>query len=316
MTGAVRDKQRLTPPSPHREVGSGRRRGLNEGRFALLLALPGLALFGAVALYPLVNSVYTAFLQKSLAIPGSLWNGLSNFTDVLEAGFWPTLGRTIIFALAATLLSFFVGLVLALLLDSKMRGRTVLRGLFLLPWVIPGVVVSFLWAWIFNANYGVLNAMLEALHVTDGNTAWLAEPHSAMIAVVIAKSWMSFPWIMVLLLAGLQGVPHELVEAASMDGAGKWWIIRSVKLPHLRSVIFVVLLLEISYNFQHFDTLFVMTGGGPGKATTTLALEVYRQAFSAFDLGHAAALGTLWLIILAIPSAAYLWVSQREESAR
>lgn len=299
-----------------RGAARARGRGLNETPFALLLVTPGLALFAAFTLYPLANSVYTAFFEQSLIFPGSAWRGISNFTDVLAGEFWPALLNTLIFSIGATLLSFVIGLTLALILDNNIRGRSLMRGLLLLPWVLPGVVVSFLWSWIFNGNFGVLNSLLEALHLSNGDTAWLAKPDTAMAAVIIAKSWMSFPWIMVMLLAALQGVSQDLVEAAAIDGAGKWRIIQSVKLPHLRSIIYIVLLLETSYNFQHFDTLFVMTGGGPGKATSTLAIEVYNQAFNAFDIGHAAALGTLWLLVLAIPTAAYLWLAGREESAR
>lgn len=287
-----------------------------DSAFALLLVIPALLTFAVVALYPLVNSIQTAFLNESLVAQGASWAGFNNFVDAFNGDFWASLGRTVVFSIGATALSFVVGLALALVLNTNLRGRSVLRGILILPWVLPGVVVSFLWAWIFNANYGVLNAALDALGLGGGDTAWLGQAQTAMIAVIIAKAWMSFPWIMVMMLAGLQAVPGDLVEAAAIDGAGKWRTIRSIKLPHLRSIIYVVLLLEISYNFQHFDTLYVMTGGGPGKATSTLALEVYNQAFKAYDLGHAAAIGVLWLLVLAVPSAVYLWLSRREEAAR
>lgn len=306
--------RRETTAIPRRERRS--RSALAERRFAVLLTLPALLLFAVVACYPLVNSVLTGFLDESLVIPGTKWAGLSNFADVLHDGFFSTLGRTVVFTAGATVLSFAIGLTLALLLDTKFRGRGALRGIFLFPWVMPGVVVSFLWAWIFNANYGVLNALLKAAGLTDGDTAWLAQPGTAMAAVIVAKSWASFPWVMVMLLAALQTVSGELLEAAALDGAGRWRQIRSVKLPHLRGMILVVVLLEIVWNFQHFDTIYVMTGGGPAQATSTLAVSVYHTAFVDYDLGHAAALGTLWLLVLAVPSAAFLWLAGRDEASR
>ena len=130
---------------------------------------------------------------------------------------------------------------LALALNTGLRGRAVLRGLFLLPWVIPGVVVSFVWLWIFNANYGVMNALLQALGLIDEPQAWLAQPGTAMLAVIIAKTWQSFPWMMVMLLAGLQTVPRELHEAAEIDGAGTvrrfFAIPRTVSESELRRIV-------------------------------------------------------------------------------
>jgi len=138
---------------------------------------------------------------------------------------------------------FVIGAGLALALNTGIRGRTFLRGILLFPWLVPSVVVSFLWMWIFNANYGVANGVLQALGIIDEPQAWLAQPGTAMAAVIIAKTWASFPWMMVMLLAGLQTVPPELHEAAEVDGAGAARRLTSITLPHLKGIIGLVLLL-------------------------------------------------------------------------
>jgi multiple sugar transport system permease protein len=213
--------------------------------------------------------------------------------------------------LAAMAAPFLVGLLLALALNTRIRGRATLRGLLLIPWLVPSVVVSFLWMWIFNANYGLANGALETLGLIDAPQAWLASPGTAMTAVIVAKTWASFPWIMVMLLAGLQTVPAVLHEAAQMDGAGtirRFW---HVTLPHLRGIIGVVILLELIWNFQHFDTIYVLTGGGPAGATTTFAVSVYETAFKGFDLGQAGALGALWMVLLSLMVIFYVRMAER-----
>lgn len=288
---------------------------LSNRTFALLLTLPGLAMFAAVVLYPLVSSLVTSLFEQSLVRPGRAFVGLDNFAYVLDSQFLPVLENTLVFTAGATIAPFLIGLGLALALNTGVRGSALLRGLFLFPWVIPGVVVSFLWLWIFNANYGVLNGIVTGLGIADENVAWLGDPTGAMAAVIIAKSWASFPWMMVMLLAGLQTVPTELHEAAAVDGAGAVRRFFRVTVPHLRGIFGIVLLLELIWNFQHFDTIYVLTGGGPAGATTTFAVAVYDTAFKGFDLGRAGALGACWMAILMVFVVVYIRLSERDGKA-
>jgi multiple sugar transport system permease protein len=297
-------------PEARRNARPGR---LSELRFITLLLLPGTALLVGVVLYPLLRSLASAFFSESLLYPGSTWVGLKNIVDVLNDGFWGLLGQTLIFTVGSTIVPFVLGMALALVLNQRFRGQRFLRGAFLIPWLLPGVVVSFLWMWIFDANYGVLNGLLQQLHLIDHPVAWLFNTDSARAALIIAKSWNSFPWIMVMLLAGLQTVPGELHEAASMDGAGTIRRFFTVTWPHIRGVAGLVILLEFIWNFQHFDTIFVLTGGGPAGSTQTFATQVYDTAFKAFDLGHAGALGLLWMGLLLILVVVYVRFSERNE---
>lgn len=305
MTFTLNREQNITKETKPRRI--------SDGMFAVLLAAPGLALLLAVVVYPLVTALVTAFFKQSLVLPGREFVGLQNIIDILTGDFARLLGQTLVFTLGTTIFPFIIGMALALALNTRIPGGKTLRGLMLLPWLIPGVVVSFLWMWIFNANYGVMNALLQALGVISEPQAWLAQPTTAMIAVIIAKTWQSFPWMMVMLLAGLQTVPKELHEAAEIDGAGTIRRFFSITVPQIRGIIGLVLLLEFIWNFQHFDIIYVLTGGGPAGSTQTFATAVYDTAFHGFDLGHAGALGLLWMILLMGLVVVYVRFSEKGE---
>lgn len=304
----------MTEQTISSQIGTGRRpRRLSDGMFALLLTAPGLALLAAVVVYPLITALITAFYKQSLVEPGREFVGFQNIVDVLTGEFFPLLTQTLVFTLGTTIAPFVIGFGLALALNTRIRGAKVLRGLMLIPWLIPGVVVSFLWMWIFNANYGVLNAALETVGLIDSPQAWLANPTTAMIAVIVAKTWQSFPWMMVMLLAGLQTVPVELHEAAEIDGAGTIRRFFSITVPQMSGIIGLVILLEFIWNFQHFDIIYVLTGGGPAGSTQTFATAVYETAFDGFDLGHAGAIGLLWMILLMALVVVYVRLSEKGE---
>jgi len=305
-----------TVDSQARSARSGRTslgKPLSGTAFALLLAAPGVALFLGIILYPLLASLVNSLYRQSLVLPGREFVGLENFGDVLGGDLLPVLRNTIVFTAGSTVIPFLIGLSLALALNQRMRGSAVLRGALLMPWIIPSVVASFLWLWIFNANYGVLNGLLVRAGVLDSGAVWLGDPSTAMLAVIIAKSWASFPWIMVMLLAGLQTVPADLMEAAEVDGAGAIRRFFAITLPHLKGVVGIVVLLEVIWNFHHFDIIWVLTGGGPAGSTTTFAVDVYRTAFRGFDVGSAAAMGVFWMIILTLLVVVYLRVMERGE---
>lgn len=288
-----------------------RPRRISDGVFAVLLVLPGIALMAVIVAYPLLTALVTAFFKESLVVPGRTFVGLENIIDVLKNDFLQLLQQTLVFTIGTTVFPFVIGFALALALNTRIRGAKVMRGLMLIPWLVPGVVVSFLWMWIFNGNYGVMNAVLEPFGVDP--QAWLAQPGTAMIAVVVAKTWQSFPWIMVMLLAGLQTVPRELHEAAEMDGASTVRRFFAITVPQLKGIIGLVILLEFIWNFQHFDIIYVLTGGGPAGSTQTFATAVYETAFRGYDLGHAGALGLLWLILLMVLVVIYVRFSEKGE---
>ncbi|KAA0970755.1 sugar ABC transporter permease [Aureimonas fodinaquatilis] len=288
-----------------------KRRGFSDTQFAIFLVVPAMALFALVSLYPLFSSLSLAFFERSLLSSDMRFVGVSNIVRVFNASFLPVLWNTIVFSVGSVLCSTFLGFIAALLLNRGIHGQAVLRGILLFPWVTPSAVVAFIWLWIYNPNYGVLNGALRVMEVIDTNVHWLGSPTPAMIGLIVAKTWSTFPWMMTMFLAGLQTVPRELVEASAIDGAGPVRRLWYVTIPHLRNLFAVVLLLGTIGNFQHFETIYVLTEGGPFGSTTTLAVEMYRRAFQSYDLGMAGALGLLWMVVLSVLAIAYFWVSER-----
>jgi multiple sugar transport system permease protein len=303
----------ISPPLVQERSG-GRGFRLSNAQFGVLLALPALALFATVILYPLLNSMVMGFMEKSLVYPGEAFVGFKNIERFLRRDFVETLQITLIFTLGATIMPFMIGFGVALLLNTPIRGRGLLRGMFLLPWLIPSVIVSFLWMWIFNANYGVLNGALRSAGFISQNINWLGDKHFAMWAVILAKTWNTFPWIAVMILAGLQTIPSELYEAAAIDGANRFQRFWNITVTQLRGVITTVLLLSFIWNFQHFETIYVMTTGGPAGATTTFSVAVYQMAFQEYDLGKAGAIGLVWMALLSVIVLVYLRFSVQEQA--
>lgn len=258
-------------------------------------------LYAVILAYPLLASLWVGLFERSLVREGSVFVGLENVLNVLSEDFARLAWNTIVFSVGATILPFLIAFGLALLLNQGIRGQKALRGILLFPWILPGVVVSFLWLWIVNPNYGVMNGALRMLGLIDENINVLTSPTLSMLLIIVAKSWQSFPWVMVMLLAGLQAVPKDLLEAISVDGGGALRRLWTVTLPSLRGIILTVLLLELLWNFQHFDMIWVLTRGGPAGATSTLSVELYSAAFQSFDLGRAGAIGIIWMALLVIP---------------
>ena len=294
-----------------RKVHSGRK--LTESQFGFLLALPALAVFGAIILYPLLNSFAMGFTNQSLLRPGRQYVGLLNFERIfLDPNILQVFVNTFVFVACTTAFSFSMGFIWAMVLNQGLRGSELLRGITLVNWIIPGTAIGFLWMWIFNGQYGVLNALLRGLGLIQENITWLGRPGSAMAAVVIARAWQTLPWYMAFLLAGLQAVPYEQVEAARIDGASNFGVFTRIVLPNMKFIIFLILILGVIGNLQHFDIIWVMTQGGPAQATTTLAVEVYRRAFQNWELGVAAAIGVLWVLLISIFAFFYIRDLERD----
>lgn len=301
-----------------RKVGrnrhSYRRRSRVHSRvFPFLLVAPTLLLFFAVVAYPFAQSLlYGLFDESLLDTGGARFTGFENIASLLSSShFWSVVQNTVVFVAGSTLGAFAIALAAALALNTGIRARTAWRSALLVPWFLPGVVVAFLWRWIFDANYGLANGVLDWIGIDSVN--WLDSPSFAMVAVIIGKIWHSFPWMMLLILAALQGVPAEVYDAAAIDGASGWKQQVYVVLPQIRPAIALTLLLETIWGLQHFELPYVMTGGGPVGATTTLSVDLYQSAFHKFDLGQAGAIGILWTALMAGVVAIYLFYSARQE---
>lgn len=280
---------------------------LTDTQTGVLLVIPGLAVFIAVILYPFISAILMSFTDRSLLNPNSDMVGFENYVKVFSNPyFFKTVWTTVVFVVFATLIPFTLGLIWAIVLNQGFRLSEFLRGVTLVNWIIPGTAIGFLWSWIFNGQYGILNGLLTSMGIIDENIRFLGQPVSALICVIIARSWQMLPWYMAFLLGGLQSVPQDRIEAARIDGANNLQTFRYIVIPGMRQIFFLVLILGTIGNLQHFDIPWTMTEGGPARATTTLSIEVYRTAFKNWKLGQAATVGTVWAILLLLFSVVYL----------
>lgn len=272
-----------------------------ENRFGFLLAFPAMLLFAAVILYPFAKSVYYSFTSESLLRAVTKWIGLDNYTNFLYSTYFvDTLLNTLQFVVATTFIPFVIAFAWSIVLVQGFRGEKWLRTLTLYCWILPSASIGLLWKWLFNANYGVINEILHRLGFISDNVNFLGDTGTAMLAVCVAMTWHSFPWMMAFLIGGLHSVPQDQIEAVRIDGGGNWTVLRSVVLPHMKQIIWVILILSLINRFQHFDLLWVMTEGGPAHSTTTFSVEVYHQAFQNFEIGKAAATGMIWVLMLSV----------------
>jgi multiple sugar transport system permease protein len=284
--------------------------GLGARLFPYWFLAPAVALLLALTVYPFFYIVRLSLYRMSPG--GEVFVGADNFLRLVrDPLFFQSLGQTLVFTVGALALEFGLGLGLALLLDSQIRGRNLWRSLLLLPMILPPVVVGVIWRLIYNPNFGVLNGALQLGGVDTSRLTWLADPSVALAAVIVVDVWEWTPFVFLILLAGLQAVPEEPYEAARIDGASAWQTFRHVTLPLLAPAILVALLLRTIDLLRIFDQVFILTQGGPGFATETISLYIYKTAFRFFDFGYAAAMSLLLLVGTLMVSRLYLRFLQR-----
>jgi ABC-type sugar transport system permease subunit len=261
------------------------------------LVLPAIVLIALMTVYPVVQTLQFSVSQVQLPTFQTTYVGFANFARILsDPETWPLLQRTLVWVVGTVVLRMALGLGAALIFNAKVRGTVWMRVLVILPWTIPSVVGANLWRWILQTDTGVVNQTLRSWGLGDWALNWLADPDTAMFAVIVAYSWAGFPFVMLLILARMQGIPEELYEAAKVDGANWWQSFRYITLPSLKSVLIVALILEIVSGINSFDTLVIMTGGGPANATRIWGLEIYKRGFTDFNFGGASALSVLLFI--------------------
>ncbi|MGK5680996.1 carbohydrate ABC transporter permease [Actinoplanes sp. URMC 104] len=289
-------------------------------RQAYALTTPALLVIGVLFLFPGIYNVVLAFQDLTpYDAPGDAeWAGLDNFKAIFTDPQMGSVAFNTVFWLTAVtvVLRLVFGMGLALLLHSRVLQRWRLRGLartlVLVPWMVPPVVAVACWKWIFDGNTGVLNQFLVAVHVLPEGVPFLAQTNTVWWSVIAIIVWRELPFVVIVLLAGLQSVPEEQYEAAALDGAGRAQSFRHVTLPSLRPVITVVVLMTVIQTFNNFVYVWLSTGGGPGTYTQVLATELYSRAFVADSLGEGAAIGLVMTAVMAVFALAYLRASDPE----
>lgn len=273
-----------------------------------LLLTPALLVVLCVVFVPLCNAILMSFQSYDLRHPKDIGfiafgNYARAFQDEL---FWKSLLRTFLWVLFGVGFQFVGGFALALLMNRSFKGRGIVRSLSLIPWVTPGVLIGLMWQWMYNGNYGVLNDLLvNKLHLFPENVMFLASSSSAFPSVIVTIIWQGIPFFALMLLAGLQGISHELYEAADLEGANHWERLIYITIPGLRNTIFVTTLLRIIWVANSVDVIFNMTGGGPAYSTQTLSVYVYNKSV-ALDMGYASAMSLIMTLLLCCVSIPYL----------
>jgi multiple sugar transport system permease protein/N,N'-diacetylchitobiose transport system permease protein len=292
-------------PAPQRLSLRARTR---EGRYAFLLLIPSIVVVFGIVIYPIIKTLITSFYAVKSPFPAA-WPGvgLRNYTTALSQGeFWSSVLRTLYFTGVSTALEVLFGLGIALLLNARLRMRWLFRTIVVMPWALPTIVNAALWKYVFNAQYGVMNAALTQLHLAHSYRAWFSHPFLALNIVIAADVWKNTSLVAFFLLAGLTTIPRDLYEAARIDGESAWGSFLRITLPLLKPAILVVLVLRTIEAFKVFDIIYVMTGGGPVNGTESVAFYTYEQAFSNEFFGYGAALS--YLIVLFVLALAIVYM--------
>ncbi len=279
----------------------------------LLTIAPGLFLILALTIYPVGYSIWLSLLEKHSFFPEQRFIGLDNYIYLWsDPEFWQSLWYGVMYSVWTITLQILLGVAAALILNESFRGRNLARGIVLFPYMIPTIVAVILWKWLLNDTYGLLNYALMALGIVRDPISWLGADH-IMLSLIIVSVWQFFPFVLLAVLARLQTIPPELYEAAKVDGAGAVRRFSHITLPHIRGILFVVILLRSIWMFTKFDTVWLMgEGAGAGRFIRTLPVYAYMRTLTYYQAGLGAALAVVMFGILMVSTVVYFRLFRRE----
>ena len=288
---------------------------VKENLTGYLSIAPALLLIGGVGIIPILITFSYSFQYKVLTDPlNQHFVGLDNYIKLLtDESFWEVFKNTAIFAVLSMVLELFVGLVAALFMDSAKKYVGLIRTFILIPWAIPGIIIAYMFSFMFNDQLSVINVILQGLGVIGDPITYLANKHWAMFVVVIADTWKQFPYVALMLLSGLQTIPKEMYESASVDGAGTVAKFFHITLPNLKGIILIVLLFRTMGAIRIFDIVYGITGGGPANSTATLLYKAYKLIFGDMNFGMGSAMSTIITLIIMIFSFVYIHTLKTED---
>lgn len=284
---------------------------LRRNRLGYIMLIPSTLLIAIVSIYPLFHGLQLSFYEYNL-LRGEEKHfiGLENFRELFTSD--PTFVRTLIFSVIYTIsvvvVSYLLGLLLALLLNQKIKFRGLMRAVILIPWVIPPVVAATNWLWLLNDQLGLVNNVLRRLEIIDRPIMFLADRSLAKVTVIMTSAWKSFPFMMITLLAGLQSIPEDLYESAHLDGAGRMARLRHITLPLIKPITLIATTLMFIWTFNNFENIYLLTQGGPMESTYVLPIYSYYTAFLRSNFGYASAISTAMLVILTVLALVYMRV--------
>lgn len=295
-----------------------RKGGRREALIGLCFVLPGLTYMLVMIGYPIVYNIILSFQDVSVFNLGAgaekPFIGLENYRQIFANDtMGPALRNTFMYTVVCLIVQFSVGLVLALLFNKKFALAKPLRGFLVVSWMMPVTVTALLFKYMLSPDVGIINLLLMGLGVIDEPIGWLLTEQTALWGPIIANSWIGIPFNMLLLSTGLSGIPQDVYESASIDGANAWQRFVRITLPLLRPAILSVLVLGFVNTFKVFDLIFVMTGGGPVNATEVLSTFAYKQSFGYYYFGQGAAVANVLMVILFMVALVYLRLIRKEE---
>lgn len=265
--------------------------------------------------YPLIKSIVMAFQNYKLGNANIFFNNFANFEKMFsDKDFMLLLKNSVVYVIASVAGQFTGGLILALALRDKFKGRGIYQSIVFLPWAFSTFVVGLVFRWAFNGEYGVINDILLRLGVIDKGIAWLGTPGLSLLVIIFAMIWIGIPFFGIMILAALQSIPDDIYEAADMDGCGMIRKFFSLTLPYIKPTIIMTVLLRTIWIFNSFDLVVIVTGGGPANYSQTLPSYMYTKAFSGYDFGLAGAFGVLLMVILGIYSVLFLKLSNYDKA--
>jgi multiple sugar transport system permease protein len=298
-----------------RRPSSGRARQRRGARWAPVFYLaPSLALFAVFIVYPFLRAIWFSFNETSFLGGVVGFAGLGNYKAIFtDPQFGQYVGNSLVWVVGAVSVQMLFGLAGALLLNQSFRLRGVVRGLAMIPWATPSVLVSLIWMWMLDPNHGVINRALLGLGIIHAPIAWLGQSSTAMGSLITIDAWQGIPFFAMMILAALQGVPAELKEVARTDGCGPLGVFRHVVVPHIMPTILITLVLRVIWTANYVDLAYVLTGGGPARATTTMPLQSYLTAYKGGDFGQGATYAMIQAAVLAVMVVIYLRLTSIRE---
>lgn len=284
---------------------------INDRYMWTVFVLPALFLLILVLGWPAITSILYSFQPTQADATGYT---LASYNALLKDPFFKTtFWNTFVFVSFSVGCHMVLGLAVAMVLNSALPAKPLFRVIALLPWVVPDVVAGIIWKWMYNPIYGALNDLLIRVGMLENPVEWLSNPKLAMISAILVNLWRGFPFVMLILLAGLQAIPRHLYEAAAIDGASKLTQFIHVTLPGLRKMIVVALALDIVWEVRRFGLIQAMTQGGPGVLTEVLSTYTYKQYFQFFRFEYASAISVVMTVVLLLVSLPYIWMISQEE---
>ena len=280
-----------------------------------ILLAPAILIVILIIGYPVVRAVVLSLYKYDLTnLQGVKFVGLQNYIDIFtkDPAFWPAFKNTVIWVSVTVISQLLLSLLLANILNKFFIGRGIVRSVVLIPWVTPCVLISLMWAWIFNGNYGVMNEILQKLHLINENVAWIAQPNTALWIQILAMIWQGIPFFTIMILAAMQSVPRELYESASVDRASRIKQYFYITIPGIASTIVSTVMIRLIWVFNNVDIIYTMTGGGPGYSSLTLSVYTYLQAQKSMKFGYGSAVAIIGAVFMSIVIFIYLRITREQ----